>query len=390
MINRTLNTYNIAILAVQETHMDWELLQNIRACFGRKMEILLSPHPETPRTSAGVAFIINKTLIKTRKCTVSELIEGRAITLKIEWLESETTTLINVYAPNNKTEHPTFWEQVDTARQAYGLGHPSFLLGDFNLVKDPIDRSPAHPDDANAVEVLRDLRHQNGLEDIWRRYHPTDRCFTYRANINGRQIQSRINRIYVARRNAELTYEWKIVPTPVPTDHWLTMTKYAPAETPVIGKGQWSLKTHMLNDTKLLDKIDTRGKTLEDRLAEVQRNNPPREENNPQLLWKAFKTETCNLIKKDDLKKHGKCTTLRENIKKDIKNLTTNLEIDINDSLRAEEAFLASELSHLEKLDATKSKKYYRALAMDHGEKLGGICSAQSKVKRPRDYIHRL
>ncbi|KAH9171017.1 Endonuclease/exonuclease/phosphatase, partial [Lactarius sanguifluus] len=295
------------------------------------MDILLSPHPVTPRASAGVAFIINKTLIKPKKCSVSELIEGCAIALKIDWLESETTTLINVYAPNNKTEHPTFWEQVETARQAYSLGHPSFLLGDFNLVEDPIDRAPAHQDDANAVEALRDFRHQNELEDTWRHHHPTDRCFTYRANVNGKQIQSRIDRIYAARHKAELTYEWKIVPTPVPTDHWLTMTKYAPAEAPVIGKGRWSLKPCMLNDTKLLDEIDAKGKKLEDRLEEVQRNKPPREETNPQLLWKAFKLEACNLIKKKDREKRGKRTTMRENLKKDIKNLASNAELDTDD-----------------------------------------------------------
>ncbi|KAH9055098.1 hypothetical protein EDB83DRAFT_2225356, partial [Lactarius deliciosus] len=106
--------------------------------------------------SAGIALVINKTLIKPRKCSVSKLIEGHMIALKINWLESETTTLINVYTPNNKTEHPTFWEQVETVRQAYSLGHPSFLLGNFNLVEDPIDHDPAHQDNTNAgVAVTR-------------------------------------------------------------------------------------------------------------------------------------------------------------------------------------------------------------------------------------------
>ncbi|KAH8978487.1 hypothetical protein EDB92DRAFT_1937538 [Lactarius akahatsu] len=242
------------------------------------MEILMSPHPETPHASAGVAFIVNKTLIKPRKCTVSELVEGRALALKIEWLESETTTLINVYAPNNKSEHPTFWERVDTASQAYGLGRPNFLLGDFNLVEDPIDWAPAHQDDANA--------------DTWRHHNPTDRCFTYRANVNSQQIQSRIDRIYIARRTAELTYDWKIAPTSVPMDHWITMVKYAPTEAPVLGNGRWSLKPHMLNDKKVLKEIDKRGIALEDRLIEIQRNNPPRDNANPQLL---NNIEHCNI-----------------------------------------------------------------------------------------------
>ncbi|KAH8982372.1 Endonuclease/exonuclease/phosphatase, partial [Lactarius akahatsu] len=356
MINNTLNTYNIAILAVQETHMDMELLQNVRACFGRKMEILMSPHPETPRASAGVAFIVNKTLIKPRKCTVSELVKGRALALKIEWLESETTTLINVYAPNNKSEHPTFWERVETASQAYGLGRPNFLLGDFNLVEDPIDRAPAHQDDANAVEALRDLRHQNELKDTWRHHNPTDRCFTYRANVNSQQIQSRIDRIYIARRTAELTYDWKIAPTSVLTDHWITMVKYAPTEAPVLGNGRWSLKPHMLNDKKVLKEIDKRGIALEDRLIEIQRNNPPRDNANPQLLWKAFKLEACDLIKERHRASQHKRKTMRKNLKKDIRDLANNPEMDEDNSMRANEAILASELAHLERLDANRSK----------------------------------
>lgn len=77
-INRTISDNKIAILALQETHLDHELLQNITACFGKRLEIINSQHPTNPRATAGVAFVINKTLIKPQEYKVYELQPGRA------------------------------------------------------------------------------------------------------------------------------------------------------------------------------------------------------------------------------------------------------------------------------------------------------------------------
>jgi exonuclease III len=100
-INWTINDNKIAILALQETHIDHELLHNVRSCFGKRLEIVHSQDPTNPRVTAGVAFVINKSLIKPREYKMYVLQEGRAAALKIKWLENEETTLINVYAPNN-------------------------------------------------------------------------------------------------------------------------------------------------------------------------------------------------------------------------------------------------------------------------------------------------
>jgi exonuclease III len=62
--------------------------------------------------SAGVAFVLNKELISINKLETHELIKGRAITLTINWKE-QTTTLINVYAPNRRQDHQDFWEEIE-------------------------------------------------------------------------------------------------------------------------------------------------------------------------------------------------------------------------------------------------------------------------------------
>ena len=49
----------LAILALQETHLDNDLLQSVNECFGKHLTIVNSNLPENPRSSAGVAFVIN-------------------------------------------------------------------------------------------------------------------------------------------------------------------------------------------------------------------------------------------------------------------------------------------------------------------------------------------
>ena len=45
------------------------------------------------------------------------------------------------------------------------LRHPDFLLGDFNVTQDPIDRAPAHLDDINTITALRNMRQALGCSD---------------------------------------------------------------------------------------------------------------------------------------------------------------------------------------------------------------------------------
>jgi exonuclease III len=178
-INQTMSKNKIAILAVQETHLDAKLSMNINNCFRKKLMVLNSELPETPHALAGVAFILNKTLIQAKDITTTELIKGRALALKMKWHKNKEILLLNIYAPNNKNEHWAFWEEVDEKRRAKNLRHPDFMLGDFNLTEEEIDRSPPHLDDTRAIEALRNLRQCMDMQDTWRHQFPHERCFTY-------------------------------------------------------------------------------------------------------------------------------------------------------------------------------------------------------------------
>jgi exonuclease III len=298
MINTTLNKHKIAILALQETHLDQQLVDRLHQSFSDKMEIIFSPDPNSPRSTAGVTFVINKRRIAPKEWAIHEIIPGRALLLKIKWHESETTSLLNIYAPTHKPSHPPFWTKILDVHVSKHLPKPDFMLGDFNVTEDPIDRALLHADDQAAVAALRNLRLTWDLQDAWCHLHPNTCAFTYRATSNGLPIQLRLDRIYIANHLIPTTFDWKIVQSSVPTDHWMTSVKFAPNDAPFIGKGRWTWPLHTLGNDSLLEAISNCGTHLQSDLNNLRIHNTERSTSNPQLLWKEFKQDICEIAKK--------------------------------------------------------------------------------------------
>ena len=389
-INRTINKNRIAILALQETHLDPTRLQDVISCFGRRLEIITSQHPDNPRATAGVAFIINKALINPREYTLYELQPGRAAALKIKWLEDEEMLILNVYAPNAREDNAAFWQTVDIQRRSLSLRCPDFMLGDFNVTEDKIDRAPAHDDDRNATDALRNLRHILNLQDLWRNTFPTERNFTYRANTDSGQIQSRLDRIYTANTINNQILEWKTIISAVPTDHSLVLAKYSPKNAPLVGKGRWTWRPHALSHPPLMHQVEERSRLLRSELQKLQDLNTPRDIENPQTLWKKFKEDIKGLAKNLTGKSHHKITTKIKLLKEDLRSLSNNSNIDHEEGAQANEALMASKLAHLEKIVARDQKDQIKALLANHRERLRGPWSAISKVNKPRDLILQL
>lgn len=352
MINQTLNQHKIAILAIQETHLDEETADRVRVSYGKKMNIITSADPNNPQTKAGVAFVINKALITPNKIVTHELSPGRALAIEICWLESETTRLVNIYAPNDRATHLQFWNEIDAKRRSKRMPKPDFVLGDFNVTEEQIDRSPACLDDPNAIEALRDLRHTWEIHDAWRLAYPTKKIYTYRANANGQQIKSRLDRIYITRRASCMTFDWKACPSPVPTDHWLVTVKYAPSDTPIIGKGRWTFSAQALRDETLIETLIARGVRLQLDLDDIRTRQVDRNLSNPQHLWQDFKRDISALTKARTKVTHYKINTHTRLLKSDIKALTNNPDADNSNKIRLEEAYLTSKLEQLERKSA--------------------------------------
>ena len=73
-----------------------------------------------------------------------------------------------------------------------------------------------------------------------------------------------------------------------------------------------------------------------------------------------------------------------------MKELTNHPELDTNEAVRYNEAFLANELAHLEKTRARDRKDETSATLAHQGEKLGGAWSAINKERKPRDILFHL
>jgi exonuclease III len=156
-ISNTLYKHKIAILALQETHIDQQMMDQVRECFGKNLDILTSEDPSTPRSKAGVAFVINKALINPKKIKTYELVPGRALLLKIKWLEDCETTILNIYAPVNRVAQLQFWQTIENEKCHHGIARPEFIIGDFNVTEEAIDRAPPQLDNQMAMETLRNI-----------------------------------------------------------------------------------------------------------------------------------------------------------------------------------------------------------------------------------------
>ena len=166
-ISQAMHTEKIAILVIQEAHLDQTMMEQLGKIFEKNLKILISAHPDNPRAMAGVGFVINKQLIELNELEMHELIPRRAAILRVKWLGSCTATIANVYAPNDRSEHANFWVKVITKRRAKHIPKPDITLGDFNVTEDAIDRMPPRLDDESAIAALRELRHEWDMRDMW-------------------------------------------------------------------------------------------------------------------------------------------------------------------------------------------------------------------------------
>jgi hypothetical protein len=109
VVSDTIQTEKIAILAIQETHLDQQMKEQLQNHFEKNLQLIVLPHPENPWAKAGTAFIINKRLINPKEIQVHELIPGRALWIDVKWLESCSTLILNICTPNERKANPEFY-----------------------------------------------------------------------------------------------------------------------------------------------------------------------------------------------------------------------------------------------------------------------------------------
>ncbi|KAI0654343.1 Endonuclease/exonuclease/phosphatase, partial [Cubamyces menziesii] len=281
-INQIMRDKKIAILAVQETHLDEMRARTLADLFDKHMSIEYSSDPENETAARGVAFVINKRIIKKPPLAARTLIPGRAMIIDIAWSDSRNLRILNVYAPNASRENATLWKTMEEM----DLGRIDIMLGDFNVVEDPLDRLPARADPADATEALQSLTRKLRLADGWRRTHDGQLAFTYQ-HTNG-TTQSRLDRIYAARMIRKDADNWGLEEAGIQTDHKVAYVEIADREAPFVGKGRWTMPLHLLKDETMQQKmLELANRLITDMDAISERT----EAVNPQLIYKAFKDD---------------------------------------------------------------------------------------------------
>ncbi|KIN95505.1 hypothetical protein M404DRAFT_65300, partial [Pisolithus tinctorius Marx 270] len=229
--------HNILCTALQETKLkqgEESELENIAP----KLIILNNPS-EAENRSAGTAFALNKDLLKNKKLEHTIIIPRRAARLKIKITDEQTLDLINIYSPNELGEKHLFWLTLKNKINQVDDWENPIILGDFNFVENPIDRLPAHADDATTINTFKEIKETLHLIDGWRAQNPQDRMYTYKKQ--NPTALARLDRIYINIEQTDNYQHWEVAEHCNLSDHHLVITEMTPLHMPLIGLGLWRL-----------------------------------------------------------------------------------------------------------------------------------------------------
>ncbi|KAF8895866.1 Endonuclease/exonuclease/phosphatase, partial [Gymnopilus junonius] len=295
-INQVMREKKIAILAIQETHLDETRQRQLHQLFGKRMKIYYSSNLETPTRKEGVAIVINKQLLDTTQTQEKSIIPGRAMMIKTKWHRDKSIKILTVYAPNDYGENKDFWLQIGEYFRNNPTQKPDIMLGDFNMVENAMDRLPMHGDQEEILNQFDNLKLELRLSDGWHNTFPDHKTFTFTQN-NEVHSQSRIDRIYTTNNILKTAREWQIEISGIPhADHRMVSVKITDDNTPEIGQGRWSIPIHLIKDKPLQTYIQERGKEIEEKISRCinQRTN----DQNPQVIYAAFKKDIKDMARR--------------------------------------------------------------------------------------------
>ncbi|KAI0653671.1 Endonuclease/exonuclease/phosphatase, partial [Cubamyces menziesii] len=291
-INQILRENQIAVLAVQEAHLSNDRAATLNTLFGEYMSVFPSAYPENETGACGVAFAINRRILKNANCQPTEIIPGRVLMLDLNWPEEQPLRIVNVYGPNVARENAALWDTLRTDRLGAGNRQVDVLLGDFNIVDDPIDRLPARQDSACAVDALRGLVDELRVRDGWREQNPNTKSFTYLHAANG--SQSRLDRIYTHMVPGREVDDWDIKEPGLDSDHKMVTASLYDNRAPFVGKGRWVMLKHLLTDDQLVGEMKRLAAAM---ATEMEALTVRTEERNPQTIYAAFKSDLIRAVR---------------------------------------------------------------------------------------------
>ncbi|KAI0331329.1 DNase I-like protein [Cubamyces sp. BRFM 1775] len=345
-INQLLREKRIAVLALQETHLNEERVVALNNLFSEVMEVVYSPDPSNETGARGVAYAINKRFVKQPEYHLETVVPGRAILLDLKWSGTRRLKILNVYGPNQPRLNAEFWKDLSARPFTRGV---DLLLGDFNVVEAPWDRIPERSDDERATEELTELIESRTLTDGWRRMNANQRAYTYMQRGTG--SQSRLDQIYARVALMQDADNWDILESGLTTDHKLALVDMADRQAPYHGKGRWAMPKHLLTDEKMVRTMKELGRDL-----------------NPQKAYIEFKKKLTLAARKRAKEKVPKMQRTIDRLREDVRiTLNPAPETEESDEARtARERHAAILQERLDDLEAKRFETARRCVAARH------------------------
>ena len=378
----------LGILAIQESHLTDEDIEIIHDLYGRRLYILNSKDPTNASAARGVAFVLNKELVDVKNATLTEIIPGRAITLKTKWHADTNITILNVYAPNNTRENEEFWNLLKERRGNGQMPQPDILLGDFNVVEEALDRLPAREDPQGPINSLRKLLVELHLHDGWRVTEPTTRDYTFPQRIS--TTHSRLDRIYLTNEILNQSFEWAIDSTGVPTDHRLVSARMTTAAAPFIGKGRWTMPMTLLDDQNFLREATRLGEQAQTEMQKCSNENIRTEENNPQMTLHRYKTAVRDLARNIQRKKVPKLVHAIKQAKQTLEALQRDPQTEDDTAAQSKIGATIERIRELERKKEGLTRLTSSTRYALNAERISKYWSKINKEKKPRDLFFAL
>ena len=203
----------------------------------------------------GIAFILNKEMVNGMKWNHSIIIEGRASRLEIEMGREKGLNIILIYAPNGNKDKIEFWNELNTKLRRIENLENVIIMGDFNAVKESIDRYPHREEDEKVQDAWKKVAKGLKVIDGWRMHNPTKTEYTYIQKATN--SMSRIDRIYMNKSIYLYGYNWNHIETPI-SDHEMTTVDLLKEKLPFIGKGVWRMYQDDIDNKKTMKRITER------------------------------------------------------------------------------------------------------------------------------------
>ena len=384
-INQLVHDDKIAILTLQETHLTQEQTDNINTMFQDTLHVIASVDPEN-HAARGVTMVINKRLLGVRDIDHYELHPGRALLVSIPWHLQDRINILNVYAPNDPTCSAELWERIHEG--IINLPQPDVILGDFNFVEDPLDRLPAHYDNAMTIDNWQSLKSHLHLTDGWRATFPGTLNYTFAQSARQGSHQSHIDRIYIQENMLQFSKEWEIGPPPIQTDHHMVSVRISKQSMPFIGKGRWTLNPALLRDKEIINSIAEEAAKLR---ASLDRHEKIRtDQDNPQKAFKSFKVKAVAILR-------NRAKKMIPTAKQKIEKLKDNLRQVLNDTTISDDDRLLMGSKLRERIntlrqsihDSTRDRTHLK-IRIESESPTSGLWAKSGKEKKARDVISEL